>query len=246
MMAGRTACRSPITAYVARVTIGASRSVLMARIALADEQPTMCWIAPLMPQAMYRSGAIRVPVWPTCWACGRQPAEVTTRDTPDRATEQRGELVELGETLGAADAATAADDDPRVGERDLAASGGDVRGDPDPEVAIGQVRGERLDGGRCAGREAAAGANACGATVSSRIGPSSRASSSRLPPQRWRVTCHGSPGRTSVTLAASGNAEAGGGVGQDLRAALAAGADHGGRGVAFDQLGQAFPRASGA
>ena len=42
----------------------------------------MCWIAPLMPQAMYRSGAIRVPVWPTCWACGRQPAEVTTRDTP--------------------------------------------------------------------------------------------------------------------------------------------------------------------
>ena len=39
-------------------------------------------MAPLIPQAMYRSGAIRVPVWPTCWACGRQPAEVTTRDTP--------------------------------------------------------------------------------------------------------------------------------------------------------------------
>ena len=35
-----------------------------------------------MPHAMYRSGAIRVPVWPTCWACGRQPAEVTTRETP--------------------------------------------------------------------------------------------------------------------------------------------------------------------
>ena len=64
------------------MTIGASRSVLMARIALAERAPTMCWIAPLMPQAMYRSGAIRVPVWPTCWACGRQPADVTTRETP--------------------------------------------------------------------------------------------------------------------------------------------------------------------
>ena len=41
----------------------------------------MCWIAPLMPQAMYRSGAIRVPVWPICWACGRQPRLVATRDT---------------------------------------------------------------------------------------------------------------------------------------------------------------------
>ena len=74
--------------------------------------------------------------------------------------------------------------------------------DPDAEVAIGEVRRERLDRGRRAPAPAAAGANACGATVSRRIGPSSRASSSRLPPQRWRVTCHGSPGRTSVTLAA--------------------------------------------
>ena len=45
----------------------------------------MCWIAPLMPQAMYRSGAMRVPVWPICWACGRQPRLVATRDTPTAA-----------------------------------------------------------------------------------------------------------------------------------------------------------------
>ena len=62
--------------------IGDSASVLIARIRLADLQPTMCWIAPLMPHAMYRSGAMRCPVWPTCCVCGRQPLLVTTRDTP--------------------------------------------------------------------------------------------------------------------------------------------------------------------
>ena len=60
-----------------RVAVGVDGQDRLGRAA-----PTMCWIAPLMPHAMYRSGAIRVPVWPTCWACGRQPAEVTTRDTP--------------------------------------------------------------------------------------------------------------------------------------------------------------------
>ena len=42
----------------------------------------MCWIAPLIPQAMYRSGAIRSPVWPIWSACGRQPRFVTTREPP--------------------------------------------------------------------------------------------------------------------------------------------------------------------
>jgi len=32
--------------------IGESGSVLMARIRFAALQPTMCWIAPLMPHAM--------------------------------------------------------------------------------------------------------------------------------------------------------------------------------------------------
>lgn len=42
---------SPITAYRALVTIGASASVLTAMMVRADEHPAQCWIAPLMPQA---------------------------------------------------------------------------------------------------------------------------------------------------------------------------------------------------
>src|SRR5215469_18420273 len=62
--------------------IGAAGSVLMATICRAPRQPAMCWMAPLMPHARYSSGEIFVPVWPTCWRCGRQPWLVTTRDTP--------------------------------------------------------------------------------------------------------------------------------------------------------------------
>ena len=52
LIAGTTSCRSPITACVALVTIGASGSVLIARIALALLQPAQCWMAPLMPHGM--------------------------------------------------------------------------------------------------------------------------------------------------------------------------------------------------
>ena len=52
LMAGTTSCRSPMTAYVALVTIGASGSVLIARMFLALLQPAQCWIAPLMPHGM--------------------------------------------------------------------------------------------------------------------------------------------------------------------------------------------------
>ena len=52
LIAGTTSCRSPITAYVALVTIGASASVLMARMFLALEQPAQCWMAPLIPHGM--------------------------------------------------------------------------------------------------------------------------------------------------------------------------------------------------
>ena len=52
LMAGTTSCRSPITACVALVTIGASGSVLIARIALALLHPAQCWMAPLIPQGM--------------------------------------------------------------------------------------------------------------------------------------------------------------------------------------------------
>ena len=49
--AGSTSCTSPITAHVARVTMGASGSVFTARIERAFMQPTQCWVAPLIPHA---------------------------------------------------------------------------------------------------------------------------------------------------------------------------------------------------
>ena len=52
LIAGTTSWRSPITAWVALVTIGASGSVLIARMAFALLQPAQCWMAPLMPQGM--------------------------------------------------------------------------------------------------------------------------------------------------------------------------------------------------
>ncbi len=73
---------------------------------------------------------------------------------PDRAAEERGQLIQLGEPLGASDTATAADDDAGIGERDLAGFGWDMRRHPDPEIAIGELRLERLDrdrGTRAAG-----------------------------------------------------------------------------------------------
>src|SRR6185295_12000713 len=65
--------------------IGASGSVLIARMCFAALMPTTCWIAPLIPQAIYRLGAIRCPVWPIWSECGRQPALVTTREPPTAA-----------------------------------------------------------------------------------------------------------------------------------------------------------------
>src|SRR5450759_5986354 len=65
--------------------IGASASLLIARTRLAPEQPATCWVAPLTPAATYRSGAIFVPVWPTCSVWGRQPEMVTAREQPTAA-----------------------------------------------------------------------------------------------------------------------------------------------------------------
>ena len=45
--------------------------------------PTMCWVAPEMPSAMYSFGFTVLPVWPTCFAYGTQPASTIARDAPD-------------------------------------------------------------------------------------------------------------------------------------------------------------------
>src|SRR5207253_2138295 len=41
--------------------------------------PTLCWIAPEIPQAMYSFGDTVFPVCPTCVAYGYQPASTTAR-----------------------------------------------------------------------------------------------------------------------------------------------------------------------
>ena len=57
---------------------------------------------------------MRLPVWPTWSAWGRQPLLVTTRGAADRAAEQLGQLLDRGEALRRADAPAAADDDRRA------------------------------------------------------------------------------------------------------------------------------------
>ena len=88
----------------------------------------------------------------------------------------------IAKPSGGADAAAAADDDLRVARarrrRSTPRRGSTTRGEPS------SAGGERLDRrSGLVGRRAT-----CGATERIRGEPCSRASSSRLPPQRWRVT----------------------------------------------------------
>mmetsp|Transcript_11714 Transcript_11714/g.43657 ORF Transcript_11714/g.43657 Transcript_11714/m.43657 type:complete len:205 (+) Transcript_11714:230-844(+) len=62
--------------------MGASASLLIATMVLESFIPLRCWIAPLMPTAMYRSGATTLPVWPTCNSLGTKPASTAARDAP--------------------------------------------------------------------------------------------------------------------------------------------------------------------
>ena len=107
-----------MTAYVARVTIGASRSVLMAMIAFAERAADDVLDRPADPA---RDVQVRCDARPGLadllgvWSPAGRGHDA--RDA-DRAAEQRRELVELGEALRTPDAAPATDDDPRVGERD--------------------------------------------------------------------------------------------------------------------------------
>jgi hypothetical protein len=52
---------------------------------LLSFMPARCWIAPLMPQAMYRLGATILPVWPTCQSFGAYPASTAARLAPSAA-----------------------------------------------------------------------------------------------------------------------------------------------------------------
>src|SRR3954447_8581494 len=79
---GTTSCTSPTTPRSENSKIGAFESLLIATITPADCIPTLCWIAPEMPQAMYSFGATLFPVCPTCVAYGYHPASTTARVAP--------------------------------------------------------------------------------------------------------------------------------------------------------------------
>src|SRR5690606_17743893 len=63
---GNSVNRSPTRPTSAISKIGASGSLLIATIVPASLMPVRCWIAPEMPTARYSSGAMILPVWPTC------------------------------------------------------------------------------------------------------------------------------------------------------------------------------------
>ena len=79
---GTIACRSPTTPMSQKSKIGAFGSLLIATIVPEPCMPTLCWIAPEIPQAMYSFGETDLPVWPTCVEYGYQPASTTARVAP--------------------------------------------------------------------------------------------------------------------------------------------------------------------
>src|SRR5215203_27565 len=79
---GTISCRSPTTPRSLNSKIGAFASLLIATITPAPCMPTLCWIAPEIPQATYSFGDTVRPVWPTCVAYGYQPASTTARVAP--------------------------------------------------------------------------------------------------------------------------------------------------------------------
>src|SRR3954463_14121308 len=59
--------------------MGAFTSLLIATITPALAIPTLCWIAPEMPQATYSLGDTVLPGCPTCIDSDVQPASTTAR-----------------------------------------------------------------------------------------------------------------------------------------------------------------------
>src|SRR5512132_4344047 len=79
---GTISCTSPTTPRSENSKIGACGSLLIATITPDACIPTLCWIAPEIPQAMYSFGDTVLPVWPTCVEYGYQPASTTARVAP--------------------------------------------------------------------------------------------------------------------------------------------------------------------
>ena len=72
--------------------------------------PTMCWVAPEMPAAMYTLGLTTLPVWPTCIEYGTQPASTIARDAPGAPLRSLASCSTISKLLGLAEATTARHD----------------------------------------------------------------------------------------------------------------------------------------
>ena len=177
---------------------------------------------------------MRLPVWPTWSEWGRQPLLVTTREQPTAPPSRPASSSSDGEAVGRAHAPPAAHHDRGAGQAD--AGGG--RGLPldDAGAPGGRVRARVSAPRRSAPATRRAPARrpgtACAAPLRMRTGASSVACSSRLPPQRTRVTVH-APRSTSMSVDVGGEGQVldGGHVGEHLVAAVGAdGDDRGGAG----------------
>src|SRR5207237_4152001 len=79
---GTSSCTSPTTPRSENSKMGAFGSLLIATITPELCMPTLCWIAPEIPHAMYSFGETVFPVWPTWVEYGYQPASTTARVAP--------------------------------------------------------------------------------------------------------------------------------------------------------------------
>ena len=77
------------------------RTLLMATIVFESFMPAKCWIAPEMPTAMYRFGAMTLPVWPTCSEFSAYPLSTAARLAPMAApsASASGMMVESNDSL---------------------------------------------------------------------------------------------------------------------------------------------------
>ena len=151
---------------------------------------------------------MRAPVWPTWSACGRQPRFVTTRDPPTASPRSSASSSRTAKPSAPCRPPPAADDDARRVEADRAHLRLLPARDAHPNVV--EPRRQLLVPAGIAGR------TTCGATVSSFGEPVSRASSSRLPPQRWRVSRSESPSERVDAVGGERRVEQRGGVREHL------------------------------
>ena len=124
LIAGTTSCMSPIDGVVRlrhhrRLGVGVDRQDRLRR---SRSRPSAGWRR-RSRTGCTGPGEIRLPVWPTCSWCGRQPRLVTTRETPTAPPSSSASSATGPKPVGAAGAAAGADDDPgRLQEPEWSAS----------------------------------------------------------------------------------------------------------------------------